>query len=94
MLSRSGRDRRALVCSDCGAPVPGRGAANGPHPLISALVLLALGAFSLLLFLLTSGRPEPQQARERSLVRRIASGELVREAGGLEGGGEGETTSP
>ena len=87
MLSRLGATRHGLVCSDCGTPVSSGRPSGKPHPLSSSLTLLAFGAFSILLFLLTNWRPKPpEHASERGLLKQVTTGEFVRETPLLEKG--------
>lgn len=92
MLSRAGSSRRDLVCSDCGAPMSSGADRGGPHPLVTGLTLLSMGTFALLLFFLTSWRPQPvqQAASQRALIRQITTGAFERDQELIEKGVQGE----
>jgi len=88
MLSRAGDSRLGLVCSDCGTPPTSTDRHDGPHPVAIGLTLVAMAAFSLLLFFLTNWKPlpAPQAAKQRAMIRQLTTGEFVREAEPIEKG--------
>lgn len=78
MLSKVGQRPVRLVCTNCGSPAPL--VHTGPllDPLISSLLLLGMGGFSVLLFFLTNpGQLETKQSRERASIPRLPSGALI-----------------
>ncbi|MFM7312797.1 MAG: hypothetical protein ACKO0M_06480 [Cyanobium sp.] len=61
----------------------------------TALVLLSMTAFSLLLFFLTNWRPrEPHRASERGMIRQVTTGQFMRDAEMIEKGGNSAEDEP
>jgi len=81
MLSRAGSSRLGLVCSDCGTPQPLVVDHSRPHPLATGLTLVSMASFAILLFFLTNAKPLPshQAASQRAMMKKITTGEFVRE---------------
>lgn len=80
MLSKVGQRPVRLVCTNCGSPASPTH--DGPllDPLISSLLLLGMGAFSVLLFFLTNpGQLETQQSRERASIPRLPGNALIQQ---------------
>lgn len=96
MLSRAGASRLGLVCSDCGTPVDTRRDVSKPHPLTTSSLLLAMGAFSVLLFFLTNWRPLPvqQATKQRAMIKQLTTGSFVRDPELLDKGGHSEEDEP
>ena len=80
MLSKVG-SRSLLVCSDCGTPHRDHTPDAPPrHLLSSSILLVAMGTFSLLLFLITNwGELGAEQARERGMIKKLTTGEYVQQ---------------
>ena len=92
MLSRAGSSRLGLVCSDCGTPQLERVEPGRPHPLVTGLTLVSMGAFALLLFFLTNWKPLPAQqaSSQRGMIRQITTGAFERDPELIEKGAQGE----
>jgi ribosomal protein S27AE len=86
MLSKVGTRPVRLVCTSCGSPVSL--VHDGPQlqPLSSTLLLLGMGSFFVLLFFLTNpGRIETEQPKERALIKKLTTGEFIRDPELVEG---------
>jgi hypothetical protein len=96
MLSRAGSNRNGLVCSDCGTPLEILRDSGKPHPLATGLLLLAMAAFSVLLFFLTNWRPlqTHQAAKQRGMIKQLTTGSFVRDPEFLEKGAHSEEDTP
>lgn len=86
MLTKVGTQPVRLVCTGCGSPVGLVPEGPSLNPLGSGLLLLAMGSFCMLLFFLTNpGQIETEQPKERALIKKLTTGEFIRDPELVEG---------